>query len=317
MLPSELTPATEPTLYFIGVTTTQSSIMRVFPAWARHLGLGAVAIRGVDCKIHDDPQVYRQVVSFIKLDPLSLGGLVTTHKIDLLKAARDLFDWLDPYAQQLGEVSSISKRDGKLYGHAKDPISSGRAFDAIAPGEYWTRTGAEVCILGAGGSSLALTLYLEQLPEGRRPSKLYVTNRTAPRLEAMITVHAMMDLPIPIEYSLSPSTPRNDVAVEKLKDYSMVINATGLGKDAPGSPLTDCIRLPTNGIIWDFNYRGKLVFLNQARARQADCHLRIEDGWLYFIHGWLCVIAEVFHLDLPASGPAFDELCRIAAEARS
>ena len=32
--------ARRPTFYFIGVTTAQSSIMRVFPAWARHLGLG-------------------------------------------------------------------------------------------------------------------------------------------------------------------------------------------------------------------------------------------------------------------------------------
>ena len=32
--------ATRPTFYFIGVTTQKSSIMRVFPAWVRHLGLG-------------------------------------------------------------------------------------------------------------------------------------------------------------------------------------------------------------------------------------------------------------------------------------
>ncbi|CCV08334.1 hypothetical protein MESS2_730230 [Mesorhizobium metallidurans STM 2683] len=33
-------PATRPTLYFIGVTTGKSSIMKVFPAWARFLGAG-------------------------------------------------------------------------------------------------------------------------------------------------------------------------------------------------------------------------------------------------------------------------------------
>lgn len=31
--------ATAPTLYFIGVTTGQSSIMKVFPKWAEALGL--------------------------------------------------------------------------------------------------------------------------------------------------------------------------------------------------------------------------------------------------------------------------------------
>ena len=30
-------PAKRPTLYFIGVTTTKSSIMTIFPAWANEL----------------------------------------------------------------------------------------------------------------------------------------------------------------------------------------------------------------------------------------------------------------------------------------
>jgi hypothetical protein len=45
--------------------------------------------------------------------------------------------------------------------------------------------------------------------------------------------------------------------------------------------------------------------------------LTIEDGWVYFIHGWTRVIAEVFHLDIPTSGPVFDELSQIAAKART
>ena len=63
-------------------------------------------------------------MDFIKHDPLSLGALVTTHKIDLLAACRDMFDELDLYARFMGEISSISKRDSKLIGHAKDPISN-------------------------------------------------------------------------------------------------------------------------------------------------------------------------------------------------
>jgi shikimate 5-dehydrogenase len=76
-------PAAVPTMYFIGVTTGKSSIMTVFPRWAEHLGLRGAVIRGIDCKWHDRPEVYRRAVEFIKHDPLSLGALVTTHKIDL------------------------------------------------------------------------------------------------------------------------------------------------------------------------------------------------------------------------------------------
>jgi len=317
MTVSELHPAQKPTFYFIGVTTGKSSIMKVFPKWAEFLGLGDTAIAGIDCKVHDEPSVYTRIVRFIKEDPLSLGALVTTHKLDLLKAARPLFDELDPYAELLGEVSSISKRGKRLIGHAKDPITSGISMDAFIPQGYWRRTGGELCILGAGGSSLALTVYIMmKKPKEEWPAKIYVTNRSTPRIEEMKLIHAKINPGIPVEYIHAPKPEDNDKVVSSLKPYSLVINATGLGKDAPGSPLTNNAVFPENGIAWEFNYRGNLVFLDQAKAQQKLRNLRIEDGWLYFIHGWTRVIAEVFHIDIPESGATFDELCRIANEAR-
>ncbi|MCP4781939.1 MAG: shikimate dehydrogenase [Fuerstiella sp.] len=316
MTPFDFRPADRPTFYFIGVTTTKSSIMKVFPLWAQHLGLGDCPIRGIDCQWHDDPEVYRKIVNFLKKDELSQGALVTTHKLDLLKAARDLFDGLGPYARQLDEVSSISKRNGKLLGHAKDPITSGLSLDAFVPGDYWARTGGEICILGAGGSSLALTISLMQRPNEERPTKIHVTNRSEKRLAEMQKVHDEIAYPIPIEYRLCPTASENDQVVAQLKPHSLVINATGLGKDAPGSPLSEAAEFPENGLAWDFNYRGDLVFLDQARAQKEAKQLHVEDGWVYFIHGWTQVIAEVFDIDIPTSGPGFEELSRIAAETR-
>jgi len=60
-----LTSATQPTLYFIGVTTAQSSIMRVFPLWARELGLRDAVIKGIDLPLHAPREDYWEVVSFI------------------------------------------------------------------------------------------------------------------------------------------------------------------------------------------------------------------------------------------------------------
>ena len=125
------------TMYFIGVTTGKSSIMKVFPLWMKVLGRPEVMMEGVDCKIHDDPEVYRKAVAQIKYDPNSFGALVTTHKIDLLTAARDMFDYLDPYAMITDEVSSISKLEGRLEGHAKDPITAGASLDAIIEPGYF------------------------------------------------------------------------------------------------------------------------------------------------------------------------------------
>ena len=312
-----LTPAERPTFYFVGVTTGKSSIMRVFPRWAEHLGLGDVPIVGIDCKWHDDPDVYRRVVEFLKTDQHSLGGLVTTHKIDLLTAARDLFDELDEYAELLGEVSSISKRSGRLIGHAKDPITSGLSMDAFLPRGHWKKTGGELCILGAGGSSLALTMYImKNKPRDEWPTRIVVTNRSAPRLDEMKKIHEQINPGIPVAYHHCPSAVQNDEIVNGLADGSMVVNATGLGKDAPGSPLTDAVRFPRGGLVWEFNYRGELVFLDQARAQENARGLTIEDGWVYFIHGWTRVIAEVFAIEIPTAGAEFEKLSEIAAAAR-
>ena len=59
-----------------------------------------------------------------------------------------------------------------------------------------------------------------------------------------------------------------------------------------------------------------VVFLDQASAQKDARRLHVEDGWTYFIHGWTRVIAEVFHIDIPTSGPEFEELSGIAARAR-
>jgi shikimate 5-dehydrogenase len=311
-------PAEKPTFYFVGVTTSRSSIMKVFPRWAEHLNLGDVGFRGIDCAIHDEPQTYRRVVAFLKNDPLSLGAVVTTHKIDLLSAARDIFDELGPCAEILGEVSCISKRDGRLVGKAMDPITSGLALEAFIPQGYWSRTKAEVCLLGAGGSSLALTTYFMRFhPQEDLPSRILATNRSKPRLHSMKAIHAEVNPGIPVEYIHAPEAEGNDAVVSSLRDGSLVVNATGLGKDAPGSPLTDRAVFPGNGMAWDFNYRGDLGFLDQAEAQKDGRNLHIEDGWLYFIYGWFKAIIEVFQLDIPLKGPRFEEICRIAEDTRT
>jgi shikimate 5-dehydrogenase len=302
-------------MYFIGVTTRQSSIMRVFPEWARRLGLGDCAIVGMDFVPHDKPEAYREAVRFIKEDENSLGALVTTHKVDLLGACRDLFDELDPYATLLGEVSSISKRDGALVGHAKDPITSGLALAAFLPPDHWASTGAEAFIIGAGGSSMALTWHLMNAEDC--PSRIVVSNRSTPRLDEMRRLHKQLATGVPVEHRHAPRPEQNDGILSGLKAHSLVVNATGLGKDAPGSPLTRNADFPDHGLVWDFNYRGELRFLEQAKAQSAARHLHIEDGWVYFIHGWTQVIAEVFDIDIPSTGPGFDELSRIAAATRA
>ena len=310
-------PATKPTLRFIGVTTGQSSIMQVFPEWAYYLGLRDCLVEGMDFKIHDAPERYREAVAFIKSDPLSYGALITTHKIDLLRACRDEFDVLDDFATIMGEVSCISKRRGKLIGRATDPITSGLSLESFLPPNYWAETGAELVVLGAGGSAIAITWYVMDARHGaNRPVRIHVANRSPARLDEMKRIHSRTDGAVKVEYYHTPAPEESDRIMAGIPKGSMVINATGLGKDAPGSPVTDAAIFPENGIAWDFNYRGDLLFLEQAKAQRQTRNLTIEDGWVYFIHGWTHIIAEVFDVPIPANGPVFDKLSAIAGRMR-
>jgi shikimate 5-dehydrogenase len=310
-------PADRPTLYFIGVTTAKSSIMRVFPEWARHLGLRDATIKGIDFPLHADPRSYREAVAFIRDDPMSRGALVTTHKIDLFQACRDIFDRIDLHAAAMGEVSCISKRGNALVCHAKDPISSGLAMTEFLPDGYFSGPAAEVFLMGAGGSTIAISWHLTQPDKGGDvPARIVVSNRSPDRLEHIRQFHREIGIRVPVEYALARSPEENDAIMARLAPRSLVVNATGLGKDAPGSPLTFAGEFPQQAIAWDLNYRGDLVFLEQARAQAARRRLRVEDGWTYFLHGWTQVISEVFEVAIPTSGPQFEALSRLASAAR-
>ena len=113
----------------------------------------------------------------------------------------------------------------------------------------------------------------------------------------------------------SPELAISDAVLETLAPGSLIVNATGLGKDAPGSPLTDEALFPHNAIAWDLNYRGELIFLDQARAATSQ-DVTTVDGWVYFLHGWTQVIAEVFDIEIPVMGPEFDLLSDIASATR-
>jgi shikimate 5-dehydrogenase len=307
-----LAPAQVPTLYFIGVTTGSSSIMRVFPAWARQLGLGKAAIVGIDFPLHAPAAEYREAVGFIKRDPLSRGALVTTHKIDLFAACRDLFDRIDPPAALMEEVSCIAKSGGDLVAHAKDPITAGLALDAFLPADHFARSGAALFVMGAGGAATAITWHLMRRDRGRNaPRRIVVSDRSPERLDAIRAFHRKVETAAALDYVDAGA---NDRVIGAIPPGSLAVNATGLGKDAPGSPLGDGARFPEHGIAWELNYRGDLLFLRQARAQQAERRLQVEDGWIYFIHGWTRVIAEVFDIDIPTGGARFDALARIAAE---
>lgn len=306
-------PAAPVHMNFVGVTTGGSSIMRIFPLWADALGLPTRELRGVDIALDAAPSVYREVIARIASDPNDVGGLVTTHKMAVYEHAGELFDEWDELAQTFTEISSISKRGGRLVGSAKDPVTVRLALEEFLPPHHFESTGSEALVLGAGGSGNALSHQLGVRADG--PARIVVAARREQSLRHARELHERAGFNIDrFRYELTRSPEDADRLVTSLPPNSLVANATGMGKDRPGSPLGDSVVLPKHGIIWEFNYRGDLSFLAQARRQQQERRLRIEDGWRYFIHGWTQVIADVFDIDMPPE--RVSELADIAATVR-
>ena len=284
---------------FVGVSTGSSSIMTVFPLWADILGLPTRTLVGHDLPLDATPAQYRALVEQIRDDPHHRGALVTTHKMNVYAAASDLFDELDPFAVSCAEISSIAKRGTHLSGRAKDPITVDLALNDFLPADHFARTGAEVVILGAGGSGTALSWALSERDDA--PSRITVTARDNDKLEHLREVHRQHGTREGlIEYVRTDTVQDAAAIVAASAPGSVIVNATGLGKDRPGSPLPDDVVFPENAYVWEFNYRGTLEFLHQARAQQDARSLHVVDGWRYFIHGWSQVVADVFAIALTA-----------------
>jgi hypothetical protein len=148
----------------------------------------------------------------------------------------------------------------------------------IAPG-YFRETGGEVLCFGAGGSAIATLLHLINKPEVRdRPRRFILVNRSAGRLEHARQMVGGLRTDIQIEYVLNADPAQNDRQMASLPPHSVVINATGMGKDSPGSPITWESQFPLHGVAWEFNYRGELDFLHLDAGGGAGAALRPDAG---------------------------------------
>ncbi|MGC4805078.1 hypothetical protein [Micromonospora sp. DT233] len=312
MTPDDLRPAARPTLYFVGVSTASSAIHRVFAAWRPLLDLTEVDLVGIDVPVGADPAAYRRVVAHLRDDPLSRGALVTTHKLDLYAASRDLLRRVNDDAGRLREVSALVARDGWIDGLALDTVTSRLALRSIVP----DTAGRDVLVMGAGGAALALCDYFAHRAGDDAPGRVVVTDIADRRLDALAAEVATGNPAITWQtHRLAPGE-THDALVAALAPGALVVNATGMGKDRPGSPLSDDATFPHGGYAWEFNYRGELDFLRQARGRAEADALTVADGWRYFVHGWTRAIDAVFDLGIPTEGPGFERLYDAAQEVR-
>lgn len=297
-------------MLFIGVSTGGSFINRLFPRWAAHLGhrLPARArLQLIDLPVGVGRARMRAVLQAALADTSVRGALITTHKIAAFEAGRALFDNLDGSAHALGEVSCATRTAaGGLAGEAADAVCVRRALALAAPEAHFAaRPTAQALVLGAGGAGVALAQCLLQR-QYHRPAAIILTDVDEGRLEAArrhlggLAAAAGLDLRLVLVSGGGDSGCEEEGAtmtsalLASLLPGSLVVNATGLGKDRPGSPVPEGGVFPLDALVWELNYRGERLFLQQARAQQDRQQLTVTDGWDYFLHGWSYVMSRVF-----------------------
>jgi shikimate 5-dehydrogenase len=313
----------QPLIVFIGVSTGGSLVHTLFDRWAALLGR-PWALRGVDLPPGTEPAGYRRLVSAMQHNPAVHGAVITSHKLRMYRAcAPDLVrrDWL---ADLTHEVNALAT-GASLAGYARDALSLAR----IIPGLTGRSTagalgGLNVVCLGAGGAATALLLamYLDVttdpsdpaaavVPRADRPARVVFADTSARALDDLRSVAARAHIDLARSSFVHVRGPLDcDSLVARLQSPALVINATGMGKDIPGSPVTDRARLPPASLAWDLNYRGTLAFLHQAAAHGA----RTVDGWDYFTAGWAGALAAI--ADIPFTSGLLTQFAREAAPFR-
>ena len=269
------------TVVFAGVTTGSSLIHQALSAWQPILGV-ACEIRGVDMALDAEDEIYLRFLGDLLTDNSTVGAVITSHKGGVFRAGRTMFAGLDPLALACEEVNAIRRTPDGLRGWARDPISVGRVADQI-----WPESEGEVVCLGAGGTARALAQHVFAT---REPVRFVCADPTSASVERLAQIAGH---PVDGHVGLGPW----DDLVEAAPPGSLIVNATGMGKDRPGSPITGRARFPPRSVVWELNYRGNLQFLDRALTRAKDSEIQVHDGWQLFCHGWAAALSTV--LDLP------------------
>ena len=311
-----------PPLYlFLGIDTAGSRVHDAFATWAPAFGIPGATLRGIDLPTTTSRPTWRRLVAAMRDNPAVHGGVVTSHKLRLHRACADLFDRAEAFVELTHEVNGLDTRSGvSVVARDVEALdltlrSTGvaRPADSTHPTTGTHRTahgtgpaGRPLVCLGAGGAATALLLAtrldvartLESggpvpVTDASAIAPLVVVDREPGALRALAAVAERAHLGAAPVLTEADSPERCARVVRDAPRAALVINATGLGKSGPGSPLPDAAAFRAGQAAWDLNYRGPLTFLAQARA----AGIPTADGWDYFLAGWSCALGAITGTD--------------------
>jgi len=169
-------------------------------------------------------------------------GVSMPHKIQIMQ----YLDALDATAERIGAVNTVVNDVGRLTGHNTDWIGALRALQAQVD-----VAGKRAVVVGAGGAARAVVYGL--VKEG---AQVIVYNRTVSRGEELAA-----DFGARFGGGLK--------ALDSLRDYDILVNATSVGFHAPDASVVPAAVLGEGKTVLDVVFippRSKLVKEAQARG---------------------------------------------------
>ncbi|MEM2913318.1 MAG: shikimate dehydrogenase [Candidatus Bathyarchaeia archaeon] len=199
---------------------------------------------------------------------LNMHGLNVTmpHKIAIIK----YLDGLDETASRVGSVNTILNSDGRLIGYTTDGLG---ALNALKSADA-DPSGKKVVILGAGGSSRAVSFTLAEIA-----SELVILNRTFERAKDLKNALCRV-LGEGLRIKAAPLT--DEYLKKELEDADILINATSVGMK-PKSDDTPVKQdyLRKDLVVFDLVYEPlETRLLREARLAGA----KVIDGLSMLIH---------------------------------
>ena len=243
-------------------------------------------LEGVDLPIGAPAVDYVAFVDRIREDASIAGAVVTTHKAGLYSACAARFDTVTDLAAMLREVGGISAVGGTLKADAPDARSVARVARRLLGDARWVAGPRHVVILGAGGAGLSLAYGLCDGPPEIAARSIVMTDVDPARVDEARSIASRWRRSFVVAVERAGSG-ANDRLIGDAPEGTLIVNASGVGKDRPGSPLAPGTPLPRHSIYWDFNYRGALELLRSARVQAEERDLLVADGSDYLACGWL------------------------------
>lgn len=269
-------------LYFVGIKTRGSLIHRLIRDWTA-LAAVEVDFKPVDLQQGLGWEPYVDLLASFRADAGFLGAQVTSHKT-MLYEVRAHLDEITPLAGVSREIGAVIRRGRDLVGMSSDMVAlqeelpdAIQANPAMEPGVFTT------LILGGGGAATAMACSLLQARLARRVIISEVdAHRRVQLLDWASSLEYMEGVVRIVTESEVPAV------LSRLDEGSLIVNATGMGKDSLGTPIPPDTPIPDHCTLWDLNYRGELGFLRKDKVlyNGSPAQPVTRDGLSYFVRNW-------------------------------